>query len=479
LLFTLSFSIGLYSIRENRQLGYLSGLSEGYLRYGTNLQKNGSFYWEEGVPFVFRPPGYIFFIASVLECNEFVLKVGQTFNIALATSPKRALMTSQAVLLALSSCFLFLWMGIHFAKSVSFVVAALFGCNPYMLVLIGMYHYDILHVFLTIVSCYCTSLAIERDSKRKWPLFAAGVLWGITTLTRPMTLLLPVFALGMFLIKNRFVLRKSAIQAGLLTLGILIVVAPYTVRNYVVSGDFIPVNSQSGTALWSGTVKKMEANPNRYRWWDIWYKYGTPVSARVTGNPKYNYSEYVANSSAINKEFFSEALANIEKQPDIYFHNVWNNFISFNIHINGVYVSCFEHLKKPGTRLKRKDWFSLNPPKVHFQSLSEKVFEYLTFGLTILSLLAVAIAIRNRDTSILVASAAYLCFCFSHSVTYLEMMYYYIKMPFLFYMAGYSLNEGTRLKISLLFSKMTFSASQLLLIPMIGCTVFMVANVIF
>ncbi len=65
-LFSATYAICCYSVENRHQLGDLEGLSEEYYRLGVNHYKTGNLYFEEGVPFVFRPPGYIFFI-SVLH----------------------------------------------------------------------------------------------------------------------------------------------------------------------------------------------------------------------------------------------------------------------------------------------------------------------------------------------------------------------------------------------------------------------------
>ena len=91
----------------------------------------------------------------------------------------------------------------------------------------------------------------------------AGLLWGLTTLTRELGLyLVPVVVL--WLLRPRSAGRRlaswlapsraAAALAGALVLATLITVAPWTVRNAVVFRAFIPVSTMGGLNLWQGNT---------------------------------------------------------------------------------------------------------------------------------------------------------------------------------------------------------------------------------
>jgi hypothetical protein len=87
---------------------------------------------------------------------------------------------------------------------------------------------------------------------------AGGVLWGLATLTRELTLYLAPFAL-LWLLRGEargFRLRLSpAIRRGLaFALGLVLTLLPWTVRNAIVFHAFIPVSTMGGSNLWQGNV---------------------------------------------------------------------------------------------------------------------------------------------------------------------------------------------------------------------------------
>jgi tetratricopeptide (TPR) repeat protein len=89
--------------------------------------------------------------------------------------------------------------------------------------------------------------AWERPSGRRW--LGAGLLIGLAALARPNFLLLaPVGALLALLASPE---RRPA-RALLVLAGALLLVAPVTVRNRIVSGEWIPLSYQAGLNLWIG-----------------------------------------------------------------------------------------------------------------------------------------------------------------------------------------------------------------------------------
>ena len=103
-----------------------------------------------------------------------------------------------------------------------------------------------------------------------WVLLASGVLLGLASLTRPV--MLPVPALYFFYAWLTTRTREGGqpgrpfwrpvawrpVVAGtfVLTLGMVLVVGPWTVRNYVTLGALVPVSTNGGVNLWQGN------NPN-------------------------------------------------------------------------------------------------------------------------------------------------------------------------------------------------------------------------
>jgi 4-amino-4-deoxy-L-arabinose transferase-like glycosyltransferase len=99
-------------------------------------------------------------------------------------------------------------------------------------------------------------LAADDDGRQRTAL-AAGILWGLAVLTRETTLYFtPVAALWLALRRRRDPLRRGAPARGAVFLAAaLATVAPWTLRNGVVHGAFIPVSTAGGLNLWQGNAR--------------------------------------------------------------------------------------------------------------------------------------------------------------------------------------------------------------------------------
>jgi len=108
--------------------------------------------------------------------------------------------------------------------------------------------------------------AIERtlaaDARGSWRVAAAaGVLWGLTTLTREIALyLVPIAALWMLRprrepdgkLSRRNI--RDLTPAVALVLAAVLTVAPWTIRNAVVFRAFVPVSTMGALNLWQGNT---------------------------------------------------------------------------------------------------------------------------------------------------------------------------------------------------------------------------------
>jgi len=107
--------------------------------------------------------------------------------------------------------------------------------------------------------------ALAADAAASWRTAAvAGVLFGLATLTRELSLyLVPLVALwmarpwavGANAAGTKIVLsRKRLVGAGALALATVLTIAPWTLRNALVFRAFIPVSTMGGLNLWQGNT---------------------------------------------------------------------------------------------------------------------------------------------------------------------------------------------------------------------------------
>ena len=101
-----------------------------------------------------------------------------------------------------------------------------------------------LDVFLTACALWLLTLALKRD-ERRWP-FLAGVAFGIASLNRP-NMIVPAVVIVLVLI-----VRRQIRIAAILFAGLVIALAPVTIRNIAVAHQFAFVSSHGGINFYIG-----------------------------------------------------------------------------------------------------------------------------------------------------------------------------------------------------------------------------------
>ncbi len=447
--FLIPFLIGSYDLHAKKQLGFMDNMAEEYMLLGVNLHQTGKYEIEKNKDFFFRAPGYPYFIHFALKFYDKAPEKDQLFSSREAL--KKAIIDTvlsinghiyfvQNILFSVTVLFIF-GIALHFLKpALAFFISLLFGCNPYFLILIGLLHYEILHIFLLSLGTYLLINGFDKKPLGYVWLISSGLCFGLATLVRPITLILPIFVFLGFLIAEKKKFIPTAIKTLIFAFCMIVVIAPYSWRNYQLSKTFIPINAQGGIALWSGTVKALPIQPNHYRWWDLWYTEGRPIYHKVTGNEELTAYSLAHYNLELEKEFKKEAYSNLKKQPLIYVYNVMMNFITINLHVNSVFLKIFDYIQLPGNIFHKEFLKSGNDQTFH-KDWQSNLFTFLFIILTVCSGLGFYLGIKNEDFSILPVLTVYLCVTIAHSITYMDIMYYYVKMPFLFIFYAYFLKQ--------------------------------------
>src|ERR1041384_8444463 len=102
-----------------------------------------------------------------------------------------------------------------------------------------------------LLSGWLWAMVVYRSSTRRFSFVAAGVLAGFTLLCKPVTILLAITLIGLACLGPDSV-RAKTVRAGLYLLACLLVVLPWTMRNYRVFDQVIPVSAGVGAGLWMG-----------------------------------------------------------------------------------------------------------------------------------------------------------------------------------------------------------------------------------
>jgi len=123
---------------------------------------------------------------------------------------------------------------------------------PELMVINTYFYTESLFIFLFLLAIWLAMRALERPT---WPLLAAaGLAGGLATLTRGVTMLLPLLLLFALLLRRRGIwpsLGRTLVYGLFFALPIL----PWTLRNYQTFGAAVPVAVGSGDVLWTGNYR--------------------------------------------------------------------------------------------------------------------------------------------------------------------------------------------------------------------------------
>ena len=141
-------------------------------------------------------------------------------------------------------------------------------------------------------------LKAQAESKKEGWLFS-GVVLGLATLTRPVTILFPFFLLAGFLFFSH---RKARAVFFVIVfcLGMALPILPWTVRNALVFHRFVPISVGSGFNLWVGSYLPWNGD---YNWKDL-----SDSKKLVKGLPPIE----------ADRKFFAEGVKNIKRHPAAY-----------------------------------------------------------------------------------------------------------------------------------------------------------------
>jgi 4-amino-4-deoxy-L-arabinose transferase-like glycosyltransferase len=105
------------------------------------------------------------------------------------------------------------------------------------------------------VTCAFVALTLAWRTRRRPWWATAGALFGAVLLTRTDLLFVPILCalLGLVVVGTTQSWRRGAQSAALLVLGLVVVVAPWTIYASGKSGSFVPVTTGGGSALFVGT----------------------------------------------------------------------------------------------------------------------------------------------------------------------------------------------------------------------------------
>jgi hypothetical protein len=419
----LTLAVAGFSFTARRPLGSLGGLCDEWHVLGVNWAVYGTL-GIESEPWIFRPPGYPAFIALTLR----LAGPPKVATAAYLVRAEGAVYAAQSLALAAAAGALFLWLSGWLRPTLAATGAIVFALNPLSVVSVGLLNYTVLHLLGLVLGTIALDRVAARAA-RPAAVVLTGVLWGLVTLVRPITLPLPLAAL--FLFRYRLPRRwgEAARATALFALGMGIAILPWTLRNYAVSGRFVPVNLQSGFALWASTVKPLPWDPDHYTWFEIDAE-RQAIHTRITGEKGYDLATFVRHLPELEAAHRAEALANLREKPLVYARNVVRGLTLLVAGTPASLVRAYVHLQS--TRgYPSSEWF-LRGRRAPFGHVALGYAVKLFFGV-LLALAAVSVVVGpGAGRRVLLAPAVVAaCVGLAHGLTYTDIMYLYLRLPFL------------------------------------------------
>jgi hypothetical protein len=160
------------------------------------------------------------------------------------------------------------------------------------------------------------------------------------------------------------------------------------------------------------------------------------VFRRVTGAPAYEYRALYAHDVALEDAFRAEAVGNLGRQPGTYVGNVGRAAGALLFATSSLPVRLLAALQRPGARLEDA-WFDPDNPQDFHRSVVARAYAALATMLLPVAALGVVAGARRRDPFLLAPAMVGSCVALAHALTYMDLFYYYVRLPFLFLLAAY------------------------------------------
>jgi hypothetical protein len=183
-----------------------------------------------------RPPGYAIFLSALYSIS------GRDFF---------AVQIFQNLINSLSPVLIFLIAGIMIGWRVGAVSGFIAAVSHHFSHISNFILPDAITALPILVGAGLITFAFRFRNHAYWIYILAGAMFGLSVWLRPQAMLLaPFLMLIIPVIATRrwFAIRRVAVMV----VASFIVIAPITLRNYIVYGEFVPVSIGVGITLWEG-----------------------------------------------------------------------------------------------------------------------------------------------------------------------------------------------------------------------------------
>jgi len=218
---------------------YSAHFEDGYDLIANNLIHGNGYRWDANMgETMIREPGYPLFLAAIFKIGGYHLETARFANWLLSIGI--AIMIMRLTRLVTED------------KTIALIASLLFLLHPGTIICEARGGVEVLFIFAILVFMLALHQAVRTQSL--WSYLLAGLALGIVVQIRSTPIVFPVFLLlylGLIAHGARERLRV-VLSVAVLMLGMAAVMAPWTIRNYLLVHEFVPTATIQGLALQEG-----------------------------------------------------------------------------------------------------------------------------------------------------------------------------------------------------------------------------------
>ena len=232
---------------------YSAHFEDGYDLIANNLAHGNGYRWDANMgETMIREPGYPLFLAAVFKVGGYHLEAARFANWLLSIGI--AIMIMRLTRLVTDD------------RRTALIASLLFLLYPGVIICEARGGVEVLFIFAILVFMLALHQAVEKGSL--WRYLVAGLVLGIVVQVRSTPMVFPLFLLVYLILTANGVRARLrvALNVAILTLGMAVVMTPWTIRNYLLVHEFVPTATVQGLALQEGqyTCQNISSGRNYY-----------------------------------------------------------------------------------------------------------------------------------------------------------------------------------------------------------------------
>jgi hypothetical protein len=216
-----------------------------------------------------------------------------------------------------------------------------------------------------------------------------------------------------------------------------VAIAPWTIRNAHLRGRLIPVNAQAWTILCTASSLPVPVRPDHSNWMHA-QSANLPIYERVTGERVFRMGTLYRHDVDLEDAYREVTLRNWQHQPLVYAANVGRFGSAVLFRTSGLLIKLHEYIQRTRAH-PTLEMFEPGHPQTFERSSIAVAFQVLSALLLVPAAWGIVVAWRRGDPASLALLAVFACVALAQAITWMDLLYYYVRVPFLLVFAAFGL----------------------------------------